>query len=117
MVASQVSDPLYADERQRVRQLSLQDLDGSLDASLSCGHDTEQIRTPAQCSSGTECDGGHDVRPGHDAAVDVDLRTITDRIHDGWEDLERRRRAIQLTSAVVGHDDPVDAAFDHRAGI
>jgi hypothetical protein len=39
------------------------------------------------------------------ATVEVHLRAVADRLHDLGESLEGCDRAVELTTAVVGHDD------------
>ena len=52
-----------------------------------------------------------------DAAVEEDRELVADRLGDRRQGVERGDRAVDLAAAVVGDDDPVDAALRRLAGV
>ena len=67
-----------------------------------------EIRAPNRAEVSTESEGLHHVGPAPDPAIADDRESISDRLADRFDQRDRRRRIVELTTAVIGESDPID---------
>ena len=111
-----VVDPRHADERERP-------VDVAGRARRACARrrarpsaaSAHEPRAPDEAGAGAERARLDDVLAAADASVEQDLRAVADRLDDGGEHVERRRRAVELAAAVVRDVDGVGPAADRLA--
>ena len=78
----------------------------------AAGHQPVEVGAADERELRAEGDRGDDVGAVHDAGVDHHLDVLADLAHDLGQQVERDRRAVELTAAVVGQQDAVDAHVD-----
>ena len=102
-------EAFHAEQLHRANDLVGKDLDGTVDARSSSGHEPVEVGAADQCEPGTEGDRCDDVGAGHDAGVDGHLDIAAEFAHDGGQEMERHRGAIELSPPVVRQQNAVDA--------
>lgn len=76
-----------------------QDLDRAFDPRFATSHQPIQVRPPNQRAPRTERDRGDDIGTGHDAGVHHDLGVLAQLAGNQGQQVERRRRTIELATA------------------
>ena len=86
-------------------------------ATPACAAGAEPVDVGAadQAGARAERQRAHHVRAGADAAVEHHLDLGADRVGDRRQRRDRRRRAVELAAAVVGHHDRVGAGLDRES--
>lgn len=113
----QVLDARTPDETHVHLHLVLEELHGPLDAFLSIGAHGVQKGPSDAHALGTQTQGLDDVCCTTDAAVDEDFNLVLEAAgaqdgHGLGENLDAGSRSVELTAAVVGQDDAVNADLD-----
>src|SRR3954463_16110890 len=101
----------------RQLELAVDDFEAARDAGLA--HRTEAVQegTTDQHAAGTEGPRLQHVLAGTDATVHPDLDARADRLGDPRKRLDRGRRTIELTPAVVRDDQRIGAAVDSQTRV
>jgi hypothetical protein len=81
------------------------------------GHQPVQVGPADQAQVGAHRHGGHDVRAGQDAGVQPHLGVVPDLVDDLRQQLDRRRRAVELPTAVIGQQHRVGPVCDDVTGV
>src|SRR3954452_25254111 len=80
---------------------------------LLTGDGERPERRPAdEAGRSAERQGFDHIAAAPHAAVEQYRNASGDGLDDRRQDVERRRRAIELAAAVIGYDDPVDSVLD-----
>ena len=82
----------------------------------ACGQCIERSATKLD-AIGTQHQGTRYIRPASEAAVDQYCTTAFCCLHDSRQALYARKTTIQLATAMVRDDDPVDAHVDCPIGL
>ena len=108
----QVVDRPDAEQPQRPHELLVQQLEHARDAGRAAEGEPVDGHPADQHGVGAEGDGAGDVvGPAH-PGVEQDRRVAADRGDDLGQDVDRGRRALELTAAVVRDDDAVGTGVD-----
>ena len=84
---------------------------------LAVGGEAPEVGAADHHGPGAERERLDDVAAAPDAAVEQDLDLVADRVGDRRQRADRRRRAVEVVAAVVGHRDRGDAGVDGAAGV
>ena len=98
-------------------ELVADDLDGAGDARLAAGAEPVNIGAADHAGTRAERERAHDVLARADAAVEHDLDVGAERVGDRRQHGNRRRRAVELAAAVIGHDQRRRAGLCRNAGV
>src|SRR5699024_4242910 len=97
--------------------LTVQQFHGAVDTLAAARHQSVEVCPADQGELCPHSDGGHDVGAVHDAGVEHDLGVVTDGRHHLREQVERHWGTVELTAAVVRHQDPVGPQVGDHSGV
>ncbi len=101
-------------ERERQVELGEQAAQHELDPGLAVEPEPPHVRTPEADRVGAERERLEDVGAGADAAVEQHGELVAHRLAHARQRVERADRAVDLATAVVGDDQPVDAGVERE---
>src|SRR5262249_37598396 len=115
--AIEVADAGAAEQRHRRADLMTEDLEHPVDTGRAA-HGEPVAGGPAhEDNAGAEGDGLPDAAAAADTAVHRHLGVATDLVDDLGKLVERRRGAVELTTAVVRHVDGARSGVDGGARV
>ena len=99
------------------RTSALEHRQDAVDALLAGGPERVQVGPAGHAGPGAEGDRLDDVAPPPHPAVADHLEAIADRVDDRCDEVDRRRRRVELAAAVVRQGDRLDAVLGGEHGV
>src|SRR5262249_4486686 len=115
--AIDVGNPRDPDQGHGGIEFVAYDFDGARHARLAEGTETVNIGAAAHAGARAERPRPRDVLPRGDAAVEHPLERGAARGGNRGKGGDRRRRAVELGAAVIGHDQSRRSGLDRDAGV